>query len=71
MTSQEMLVYVIAALAYFVPYYIAVYRKAEGKEILFWFNLFFAWTFFAWILMIIVALSLKGERHHQRPTVSV
>ncbi len=71
MASQELLVYVIAVLAYFVPYYIAVYRKAEGQHLVFWFNLLFGWTFFAWILLIIVALSLKGERHHHhRPTLS-
>jgi hypothetical protein len=64
MTAQEIIIYIFAAVAYFVPFYIGWYRKVNGLQLLFWFNLLFAWTFFAWILMIIVAFSLKGEKHH-------
>jgi len=63
MGAQEILIYIVAAIAYFVPTYIGWYRKVDGIKVLFWFNLIFAWTFFAWILMIIVAVSLKTHRH--------
>jgi hypothetical protein len=63
MTPQEMIVYVFAAIAYFIPFYIAWYRKANGLQLVFWFNLLFAWTFVAWVLMIIVALSLRTSGH--------
>jgi len=63
MGIQEILIYAVAAIAYFVPTYIGWYRKVNGLKVLFWFNLIFAWTFFAWLLMIIVSFSLKTHRH--------
>ncbi len=70
MAPQEVIVYAFAAIAYFVPFYIAWYRKANGLQLLFWFNLLFAWTLVAWVLMIIVAASLKSDHssHHQLTT---
>ena len=70
MAIQEILVYLLAAVAYFVPFYIAVYRKVNGQQLVFWFNLIFAWTLVAWVLLIIVALSLKTHRH-KNPSLSV
>lgn len=63
MSSQEILIYLIAAIAYFLPFYIAAYRHVNGLKLVFWFNLLFGWTFIAWILLIIVALSLRVNKH--------
>lgn len=63
MDIHEFLIYAIAAIAYFVPTYIAMYRKINGIKIIFAFNLVFAWTFVAWILLIVGALSVKKLNH--------
>ena len=70
MAIQEILLYILAALAYFVPFYIGWFRKVNGLQLLFWFNLLFAWTLFAWFLMIIVALSLRTHRHHDHSFIA-
>jgi hypothetical protein len=62
MAIQEIILYIFAALAYFVPFYIGWFRKVNGLQLLFWFNLLFAWTIFGWFLMIIVALSLRTQK---------
>ena len=66
MDLVEVITYLLAAVAYFVPFYIARYRKIDGQQLVFWFNLLFGWTFVAWVLLIIVALSLKSEKGHAR-----
>jgi len=58
MSGLEIFIYILAAIAYFVPTYIAAYRKINGVKVIFFFNLFFAWTLVAWILLIIGALSV-------------
>ena len=55
----ELFIYLLAAILYFVPSYIVWFRKVNGQQIIFWLNLFFGWTFFAWVLLIIAASSLK------------
>jgi len=65
MDLHELMLYAMAAIAYFVPFYISLYRKVNGKQLMFWFNLFFAWTLVAWVLLIVVALSLKTEGHKE------
>jgi hypothetical protein len=56
-----MIIYILAAILYFVPSYIVWFRKANGQQIVFWLNLLFGWTFIAWVLLIIVATSLKSK----------
>jgi hypothetical protein len=70
MAIQEIILYIFAALAYFVPFYIGWFRKVNGLQLLFWFNLLFAWTLFAWFLMIIVALSLRTHRHQDHSFIA-
>jgi hypothetical protein len=55
------IIYLLAAILYFIPSYIAWFRKANGQQMVFWLNLLFGWTFFAWIILIIVALSLNSK----------
>jgi len=69
MDAHEFILYLLAAVAYFVPFYIAVYRKVNGRQLVFWFNLFFAWTLVAWVLLIIVSLSLKTEHHNKHSVI--
>lgn len=64
MSALEIMLYVLAAIAYFVPFYIARYRHTNGQQLVFWFNLLFAWTLIAWVLLIVVALSLRTDRHN-------
>lgn len=54
-------IYILAGILYFVPTYIVWLRKVNGQQIVFWLNLLFGWTFFAWLLLIIVALSLNSK----------
>ena len=61
MSSLELTIYLLAAIAYFIPFYIARYRRINGQHLIFWFNLLFAWTFVAWVVLIVVAFSLKAE----------
>ena len=63
MSAVELMLYVLAAVAYFVPFYIARYRRVNGQQIVFWFNLIFGWTLVAWAILIVVALSLKSGKH--------
>ena len=63
MDVQEVLLYLLAAIAYFVPFYIARYRRVNGQQIVFWFNLLFGWTVVAWMILIVVSLSLNGNRN--------
>ena len=62
MSIIELSIYLVAILAYFVPFYIAKYRQVNGIFIVFWFNLLFGWTLTAWFILIIVALSLKSNK---------
>ncbi|MCG8306873.1 MAG: superinfection immunity protein [Cytophagales bacterium] len=64
MAIQEILIYVLAAIAYFVPFYIARYRRVNGQQIVFWFNLIFGWTLIAWCILIVVSLSLRTNRRN-------
>ena len=64
MSALEILIYLLAAIAYFVPFYIARYRQVNGQQLVFWFNLLFGWTLIAWAILIVVALSLKANRHN-------
>jgi uncharacterized membrane protein len=59
----EIFLYILAAVAYFVPFYIARYRQVNGQKIVFWFNLLFGWTLIAWFILILVALSLRTNKH--------
>jgi len=61
MSSLELTVYLLIAVAYFVPFYIARYRRINGQQLIFWFNLLFGWTLVAWAILIVVALSIKGD----------
>lgn len=70
MTVQEIIIYLLAAIAYFVPFYIVRYRRVNGQKIVFWFNLLFGWTLFAWIILIVVALSLKAN-HNEKHSLSI
>lgn len=70
MSPQEILIYFFAALAYFIPSYIAWYRHVNGQQLVFWFNLIFGWTFFAWILLIIISLSLRANRHSNHSLIT-
>ncbi|MCK5706002.1 MAG: superinfection immunity protein [Cyclobacteriaceae bacterium] len=70
MAVQEILLYLLAAIAYFVPFYIARYRRVNGQQLIFWFNLLFGWTLIAWVILIIVALSLNAN-HTRRHSVSI
>lgn len=63
MSTIELTLYLLAAVAYFVPFYIARYRHVNGQQIVFWFNLLFGWTLVAWFILIVVALSLKRNSH--------
>jgi hypothetical protein len=69
MDIHEFIVYLLAAIAYFVPFYIAIYRKVNGRQLIFWFNLFFAWTLIAWVLLIVVSLSLRTEHHNKHSVI--
>ncbi len=69
MDAHEVILYLLAAVAYFVPFYIALYRKVNGRHLVFWFNLFFAWTLIAWVLLIIVSLSLRTEHHNKHSLI--
>ena len=62
MSLIELFIYLIGGILYFVPSYIVWFRKANGQQIVFWLNLLFGWTFFAWLLLIIVASSLKSNK---------
>lgn len=62
MSILEASLYFFAGMAYFVPFYIAYYRKINGQKLVFWLNFFFAWTFVAWCLLIIAALSINNEK---------
>jgi hypothetical protein len=55
----EIFIYILAALLYFIPSYIVWFRKVNGQQIVFWLNLLLGWTFFAWVLLIVVAMSLN------------
>ncbi|MCK5370373.1 MAG: superinfection immunity protein [Cyclobacteriaceae bacterium] len=70
MSTIEILIYVLAAIAYFVPFYIARYRRVDGQQLVFWFNLIFGWTLVAWFILLIVSLSLKanGQNTHSLST---
>lgn len=70
MATQEIILYILAAIAYFVPFYIARYRRVNGQQIIFWFNLLFGWTLVAWIILIIAALSLNAN-HTKRHSLSI
>ncbi len=70
MAMQEIIIYILAAIAYFVPYYIARYREVNGQNLVFWFNLLFGWTFIAWVILLIVALSLKAN-HNKKHSYSL
>lgn len=61
MSFFELLLYVLLGIAYFIPYYIARYRKVNGLQIVFWLNLLLAWTFVAWLLLIVVSFSLRTD----------
>jgi len=65
MAAQEIIIYALAAILYFVPFYIARYRRVNGQQIVFWFNLIFGWTLVAWVILILVSLSLKADGHDQ------
>ena len=58
---MELLIYLLAIILYFVPTYIAIYRNANGKSIIFILNILIGWTFVAWILLIVVALSINKK----------
>jgi hypothetical protein len=62
MSIIEASIYFFAGMAYFVPFYIAYYRKINGQKLIFWFNLIFAWTLVAWFLLIIAALSISNKK---------
>jgi hypothetical protein len=62
MSAVELSIYLIAIIAYFVPFYIARYRHVNGQQLVFWLNLLLGWTLFAWIILIVVSLSLQGNR---------
>ncbi|MCK5103182.1 MAG: superinfection immunity protein [Cyclobacteriaceae bacterium] len=70
MSTIEILIYLLAAIAYFVPFYIARYRRVDGQQLVFWFNLIFGWTLVAWFILLIVSLSLKanGQNTHSLST---
>jgi hypothetical protein len=70
MSALELLIYLLAAVAYFVPYYIAWYRNVNGKQLVFWLNLLFGWTLVAWVLLIVVSLSLKTDHHNQHTLIT-
>lgn len=70
MAVQEILIYLLAAILYFVPYYIARYRGVNGQKLVFWLNLLLSWTLFAWIILIIVALSLNAN-HNKKHSLSI
>ena len=61
MSILELFIYLLAGIFYFIPSYIVWFRKARGQQIVFWLNLLFGWTFFAWLLLIIVSISLKSN----------
>jgi len=64
MSALELFIYLLAAVAYFVPFYIARYRHVKGQKLVFWFNLLFGWTLIAWLILIVVAVSLKANEHN-------
>lgn len=70
MAVQEILLYILAAVLYFVPFYIARYRGVNGQKLVFWFNLLFGWTLFAWIILIVVALSLNTD-HNKKHSLTI
>jgi hypothetical protein len=70
MATQEILIYIFAAIAYFVPFYIAWYRKVNGLQLVFWFNLLFGWTLFGWFLLIIVSLSLRSNHQNDHSLIT-
>jgi len=70
MSALELFVYLLAAVAYFVPFYIASYRNVNGKQLVFWMNLLFGWTFIAWLLLIIVSLSLRSDKDNTHSLIT-
>jgi hypothetical protein len=63
MSFLELLIYLLAAILYFVPCYIAMYLKINGQKIIFLLNLLLAWTGVAWVLLIIAAISIKNKNN--------
>ncbi|NJN25941.1 MAG: superinfection immunity protein [Cyclobacteriaceae bacterium] len=61
MSTMELTLYLLAFIAYFVPFYIARYRRISGQHLVFWFNLLFGWTLIAWAILIVVALSVHSD----------
>jgi hypothetical protein len=70
MENPELFIYLVAASAYFVPFYIGLYRKVNGLQLLFWLNLLLGWTFVAWVLMIFAAFSLKSQKHSKTSLIA-
>lgn len=64
MSTLELTIYLLAAVAYFIPFYIARYRRINGQQLVFWFNLLFGWTLVAWAVLIVVSLSVKSENNN-------
>ncbi len=63
MSALELFLYLMAAIAYFVPTYIALYRKINGISVIFAMNILVGWTFVAWVLLIIAAISVDNKRN--------
>ena len=63
MSGLELFIYALAAILYFVPTYIALGKKMQGWWIIFGMNFLFAWTFIAWVLLIIAAISVDDGRN--------
>ncbi len=58
---MEIFLYLLAIVAYFVPFYIALNRNIEGKGLILGLNIILGWTFVAWVLLIIAALSMNQK----------
>ena len=63
MSTGEVMIYLTLLVAYFVPFYIAMYRRVNGIQLVFWFNVLVGWTVVAWVLLVIVSLSLRSNKH--------
>ena len=63
MSGLELFLYLLAGMAYFVPTYIAAWRKANGVKIIFIMNILVGWTLIAWVLLIVASFSVDNKRN--------
>ena len=59
------LIIIVAVIAYFIPFYIALIRNHYRKALIFLLNLIFGWSGIGWIVLLIYSIVSKSRKSYE------